>query len=79
MGEYYFEDVPLEEAALLIKNRPEPVHNENDLMRFLETILPPRIPLYKPPWEIYVFPDYTEKESAMILKVHHSVGDGLSG
>lgn len=79
MGDKYLEDVPLEEAAKLIKHPIEPIHTERDLLNYLEIILPPRIPIDRPPWEVYAFPDYKENESAIILKVHHSVGDGMSG
>ena len=78
MGDYYFQDVSIEEASALVKCRSEPIHDENELMRFLETILPTRIPLHKPPWEVHVFPEYNSNETAVIIKQHHSLGDGLS-
>lgn len=33
----------------------------------------------KPLWEIFVINDYEGEESAMILKVHHCMADGISG
>jgi NRPS condensation-like uncharacterized protein len=32
-----------------------------------------------PLWEIYAIPDYTEIESVLVVKLHHSVADGVGG
>ena len=79
MGDPYLQDVPIEEASKLVYHRKEPIHNEEELVKFMEFVLPPRISLEKPPWEVHVFPDYNDTESAVILKIHHSIVDGLSG
>ncbi|CDW75466.1 ws dgat mgat [Stylonychia lemnae] len=78
-GDPYLKDVPIEEASKLVYHRKEPVHSEEEIVKFMEFILPSRICLQKPPWEVHVFPDYNDTESAVILKIHHSIGDGLSG
>eukprot|EP00347_Sterkiella_histriomuscorum_P001921 403370158 len=78
-GDHYFEEIPIEEAAELVHLRKEQIHSEDELCRFMEQVLPIRMPYNKPLWEVHVFPDFKENESALIMKVHHAMGDGLSG
>ena len=78
MGDHYLVDVGLKEASTQIKCVDEAVNSESDICKFLDRVLPERLNVDKPPWIVYIFPNYSQDESAMIFIGHHMMGDGLS-
>lgn len=78
MGDYYLKQVPPQEALKSVMEIKESIHNEFDLDRYCEKIINTRIPKNKVQWEVHFIEHYTETESAVIFKMHHVIGDGIS-
>lgn len=54
------------------------VHNEKDLADFMAREQSVREPSDFLQWRFYIFEDYSPTESIFVLKVHHSVADGIA-
>ena len=54
------------------------VHNEEQLAEFMAKVQGERERLDFIQWRCYFFPDYNEKESVFVFKVHHSLADGIA-
>ena len=68
----------MEEAIKAVVEVKESVHNETDIDRYCEKIINTRIPHDRVQWEAHFVENYSKTESAVISKMHHVIGDGIS-
>ena len=52
--------------------------NEQELADFMAGVQHKRERLDYYQWRCYLFPDYSETESVIVYKVHHSLADGVA-
>ena len=50
-----------------------------ELERAVGRVLSRPLDRTKPLWELYVFEDLTEDRTAVLLKLHHAMADGIGG
>ena len=54
------------------------IHNETELAEFMSELQSLREPLGFVQWRLYFIEDFSEDESVMVYKVHHSLADGIA-
>ncbi|CAI2367884.1 unnamed protein product [Moneuplotes crassus] len=59
-----------------IKLCTEKINDEDGLRKFAEKICNERMDYSKPLWEFHFIENYSETQSAMVLRLHHAVADG---
>ena len=81
LGNYMFEEMT-DEDMMLQANKVCPIitdiHNDKQLAEFMIDHQSNRLGLNFIQWRIYLIPDYSETESVLVFKIHHSVADGIA-
>mmetsp|Transcript_32588 Transcript_32588/g.28847 ORF Transcript_32588/g.28847 Transcript_32588/m.28847 type:complete len:177 (-) Transcript_32588:623-1153(-) len=77
LGFYLWKDVSPEYALDQFQIIDDKFQNENDVIKFCNTLGKDKIPSDKPQWEIKFTEDYTDTTSLLFIKCHHSLTDGV--
>ena len=81
MGEYYLKDIPIEESRKYLHNLKEEgisVKGETELSAYMASLINIELPLGTPLWRAYFVEDFSDTESCIVIKFHHSFGDGMA-
>lgn len=77
-GEIEFKEVPLSEFDVQQRFKDHSAKDEAELVQIVENMLQVNMDPAQPLWEIHFIKNTGNGRSALVPKVHHAVGDGLS-
>lgn len=75
---FAWEEDPRFDVARHVREAATPrVEGQEGLERLVSELAPRPLPDDRPPWEVLVVPDCGDGASAMIVRLHHVLGDGM--
>jgi NRPS condensation-like uncharacterized protein len=75
LGISLWKDVGHEVAKDQLKKFEGDINTEDDCMKAVEDMCNEEMDFSKPLWEFYVKEDFTENESAVLIRMHHAFSD----
>lgn len=77
-GQPWWEDDPDFDLARQIIPAPEPIPNTEALRQFVAREAARPLPDDRPRWQLQVASDFEDQGTAIVGRLHHSIGDGVS-
>jgi WS/DGAT/MGAT family acyltransferase len=77
-GQAWWEEDPQFDLARQIIAAPEPIHTTESLRRFVAREAARPLPEDRPRWQFQIAPDFEGDATAIVGRLHHSIGDGVS-
>jgi len=80
MGSHFYKNkVDSDYWLELMVSTKEPLHDRESLSSKMAELQQEPFPAGKPKWKVCFFENYMDgKQSAMVYKIHHSIGDGMA-
>ena len=77
-GEIEFKEIPLSDFDVMARFKEHTAKDENEIVQIAEDMLQVNMDSTQPLWEMHFVKNIGNGRSALIPKIHHAVGDGLS-